>query len=53
MHWPHNAKYDWQMCEVLTTNCQQSKPLTSWVSTGLAEMFFTFPEKKKLDTEQA
>ena len=28
--WPHNAKYDWLICEALTSNCQQSKPLTSW-----------------------
>ena len=29
MRWPHSAKYDWLMREALTTNCQQSKPLTS------------------------
>ena len=28
--WPHNAKCDWLMPEGLTTNCQRSKPLTSW-----------------------
>ena len=49
--WPHNAKYDWLICVALTTNCQQSKQLTSWWLLKYCQ-HFSFDAKKSLDRER-